>query len=69
MQTGRKLKRPSSKQQKKVQDIRSGRTGNGFGRGMKKYNGQQKKRKLATENIYKTKQWSTIQNIKDTEQD
>ena len=42
----------------------SGRTGNGFGRGMKKYNGQQKKRKLVTENIYKTKHWSTIQNIK-----
>ena len=28
---------------------------------MKKYNGQQKKRKLVAGNIYKTKQWNTIE--------
>ena len=36
----------------------------GFGRGVAKYNWQQKKRKLGTGNINKTKQWSTIQNKK-----
>jgi hypothetical protein len=29
--------------EKRVYDIRSGRTGNGFGRGMTKYNGQRRK--------------------------
>jgi len=31
---------------------------------MTKYNWQEKKRKLATESIYRTKLWSTIQNNK-----
>ena len=56
--------RPLPKQQKRVQGIRSGRTGNDFERGMTKYKWQQKKRKIATESIYKTKLWSTIQNTK-----
>ena len=48
----------------RIQGIRSGRIENGFKRGMMKYNWQQKERKLVTESIYKTKQWSNTQNTK-----
>ena len=66
MQTGWKLKRPSPKQQKEVQDIRSGRTGSGFGRGMTKYKWQQKKIKLVTGNIYKKKNSGAVYRIQKT---
>jgi len=59
------IKEAITKQQKRTKGIRSGRTGNGFERGMTKYNWQQKKRKLITESIYKTKQW-TIYRIQKT---
>ena len=55
-----KIKEAVTKAAEEIIGYKYGRTGSGFECGMMKYNRQQKKRKLATGSIFKTKQWSTI---------